>query len=83
MPVRKFRSVADMKDSPWRDPGDPELFRAIRQVWGFSERACRAHFPPGVHRHRSADDMERLRDEWEDANLRALEGRRNSRHPTG
>ena len=57
MPVRKARSVADMKDSPWREPGDAELFRAIRQVWEFSERACQARFPPGVHRHRSADDM--------------------------
>ena len=83
MPVSKFRSVADMKDSPWREPGDAELFRAIRQVWGFSERACRARFPPGVHRHRSADDMERLRDEWEEANVRALEERRTSRPPAG
>ena len=32
MPVYKFRHVADMKDTAWRQPGDPALFRAIRDM---------------------------------------------------
>ena len=76
MPVRKFRDVSEMEDATWREPGDPELFRVIRELWAFSERVCDPHFPPGVYRHRSIEDAERLRDTWEEANVRALRERR-------
>ncbi len=51
MPVQKFRSLQDMEDSLWREPG-PELWRAIASVWRFAARTCPKRFPPGVYRHR-------------------------------
>jgi lipopolysaccharide/colanic/teichoic acid biosynthesis glycosyltransferase len=32
MTVRKFRSVEEMEDSTWREPGDPRLWQAIASV---------------------------------------------------
>jgi hypothetical protein len=71
MPVRKFRSLEDMEDSLWREPG-PELWRAIASVWRFADRTCPKRFPPGVYRHRSIEDAQRQREAWEEANFRAL-----------
>ena len=42
MPIYKFRHVADMKDTAWRQPGDPALFRAIRATWTLADRTARA-----------------------------------------
>ena len=69
MPVRRFRDVSEMDDTLWRQPG-PELFRAIAEVWGFAEQVCRRRFPPGVYKHRSIEDAERLRDAWDEQNFR-------------
>jgi hypothetical protein len=33
-------------------------------------------FPPGVYRHRSIEEAQRLRDRWEEADFRALWDRR-------
>ena len=33
MPIRKFRSVEEMNQPVWREPGDPELWEAIKQNW--------------------------------------------------
>ncbi|MBP7867822.1 MAG: hypothetical protein KA419_17975 [Acidobacteria bacterium] len=52
--------------------------RAIRQVWGFAELTGPQRFPPGVHRHRTIEDAQRLRDQWDDANFRALWERRTT-----
>ena len=57
MPVRKFRSADEMNRPQWREPGDPDLYRAIARVWAFGRRTNRRHFPPGVHRHRSLDEL--------------------------
>lgn len=72
MPVRKFRDVGEMEDSLWREPGDPNLFRAVAGLWDFAERTCGRRFPPGVYRHRSIEEAERLRDAWDDENFRAF-----------
>lgn len=72
MPVRKVRDLQEMEDSLWREPGDPELFRAIDAVWKFAARTCPRHFPPGVYRHRTIEDAQRQRDLWEEADFRAL-----------
>jgi hypothetical protein len=72
MPVRKFHSVAEMEDTLWRSPGSPGLFRAIAGVWDFAERTCQRRFPPGVYKHRSVEDADRLRDEWDEANFQAF-----------
>jgi len=76
MPVRKFRSLEEMEESLWREPGDPELWRAIQRVWSFAAQTCPRRFPPGVYRHRSVEEAQKQRDLWEEANFRALWERR-------
>ena len=63
MPVRKFRSIEEM-EPPWRQPGDPMLFRAIAGVWELARRTNPRRFPPGVHKYRSIEDMDRARERW-------------------
>ena len=59
-------------DGPsWYAPGAPELFRALRRVWGLSHRLLQPRFPRGVHRHRSIESMNELQRTWDDANFRA------------
>lgn len=57
MPVRKFRSVADMNTLIWRPAGDPALARAIASVWAFGRRTGAHAFPPGVRKFRSVAEM--------------------------
>lgn len=76
MPVRKFRSLQEMEDALWRQPGDPELWRAIASVWRFAEQTCPRRFPPGVYKHRSVEDAKRQRELWEEADFQALWKRR-------
>ncbi len=78
MPVRKFRSVAEMEGNTWRQPGDPSLYRAIRSTWDFARRTLEPHFPPGVYKHRSIEDAARERQRWQDANFAAYRARISS-----
>lgn len=64
MPVRKFRSVEAMNQPHWRTPGDPALYAAIAGVWEAGARLQRRRFPPGVHRHRSIQDLDALVEQW-------------------
>jgi hypothetical protein len=75
MPPRKFRDVAKMEGNTWRQPGDPELFRAMRATWDLARRILRPSFPPGLYSHASIEDAQRLRAEWERANLAAYRRR--------
>lgn len=75
MPVRKFRTLQDMEDSLWREPG-PELWRAIDAVWSFAAETCPRRFPPGVYRHRTLEEAQRQRDLWEEENFRVFWERR-------
>ncbi len=75
MPVRKFRSVEEMKCELWYEPGDPRLWDAIAAVWGFAAQASRLRFPPGVYKHRSIEESNRLRGEWEAASIRRRQER--------
>ena len=75
MPIRKFRDVSEMEDH-WYERGDPALPRAIRRLWAFAERICPLRFPPGVHRHRSLEDADAQREQWEAANFAAHQARR-------
>ena len=68
MPVRKFRSVEEM-ETPWREPGDPDLYRTMARLWDFGQRSRRRHFPPGLHRYRSIEDLNARTEEWEAANM--------------
>lgn len=78
MPVRKFRDVSEMEGNTWREPGDPELFRAIRATWDFAHRTLEPRFPPGVYKHRSIEDAEKLRESWERANFEAFQARQRA-----
>jgi hypothetical protein len=64
MPVRKFRSVEEMSQPVWRTPGDPALFRAIAALWQLGVRTSTRHYPRGVHKHRSIDEMQQLQETW-------------------
>jgi hypothetical protein len=77
-PVRKFRSVEEMESPIWRRPGDLDLYRAIAQVWAFGRRTAPRRFPPGVHRHRSIEELDRQVEEWSVADF---ETRRRSASP--
>jgi hypothetical protein len=64
MPIRRFRSIEDMKTLRWRDPGDPGLFRAIRRLWEIAARTRTRTWPPGVHKHASIEDMQLAQEQW-------------------
>ena len=64
MPVRKFRSVEEMKAPRWREPGDPEIARALADLLEIGRRTSARRFPPGVHRHASIEEMHRVQAEW-------------------
>ena len=58
MPVQKYRSIYDMPDETWREPGNPVLYRAIRQVWDFGRRTSKRRYRPGVYKFRSIEEMD-------------------------
>lgn len=76
MPVHKYRHVSEMEGRTWREPGDPALFRAIRATWEFARRTTLPRFPPGVYKHRSLAEADRLRDRWERVNFESFRARR-------
>lgn len=58
MPVRKFRSVGEMNQPLWRQPGDPLLYQTIANLWDVGRRLRSRRFTPGVRRFRSVAEME-------------------------
>jgi hypothetical protein len=70
MGVKKFRDISEMQE-PVYQVGSPHLYEVIRHVWGLSDLICPLRFPSGVFKHRSVEDAERLREQWEDANFLA------------
>ena len=70
MPVRKFRSIEEMK-APWRSPDDPGLTEAIRRLWDLGRRLVPRRFPAGVHRHRTIEDLWAQEEAWEAESFRA------------
>jgi hypothetical protein len=64
MPVRKFRRVEDMDQPIWREPGDPALFRAMAALWAVAARTSSRRYPPGVHKHSSIEEMQRVQEAW-------------------
>jgi len=64
MPIRRFRSYEEMKVPRWREPGDPELFRAMAALWELARRTRTRRYPPGVHRHASIEEMQHVQEAW-------------------
>lgn len=79
MPVRRIRSLEEMEDSLWREPG-VSLWAAIRRVWEFGARVGKQRFPPGVYKHVSLEAAKALRESWDDENFRRF---RNSSAEAG
>lgn len=75
MGVRKFRSVEQMEDATWLEPGHPRLWKVIEAVWDFAERTVGARFPPGVYKHRTIEEAKELRERWDEANFRRYQER--------
>ena len=70
MPVRKYRSVADMPGVRPLRPLDPENLRIACEL---SELAFKLHpwqFEPGVRKFRSQAEADRHRQEWEKQQVR-------------
>ena len=63
MPVRKFRSVEELNQPVWRQPGDAALYRAIAAVWETGRRTQTRRFVPGVRRFRDIGELEQAEDE--------------------
>jgi hypothetical protein len=76
MPVRKFRSIEEMKAARGYDRNDPLLPRVIEGIWTFGERTARLRFPPGVFRHRTLDELNACTSVWADENFRSFLARR-------
>jgi hypothetical protein len=70
MGVTRFRDIAEMKRSRPRPVG-AERFAVWRHIWLVSDRICPLSFPPGVYKHKSIEDAEALRRQWERANFLA------------
>ncbi len=65
MPIRKYRSVDEMPEAPARRAFDPEN---LALAWSLSEFCYRLRpwrFVPGVHKHRSLEEANRRREEWQ------------------
>lgn len=70
MPVRKYRSVADMPGARPLRPLDPENLRIACEL---SELAYALHpwrFEPGVTKFRSIEEASRARQAWEKRQVR-------------
>ena len=65
MPVRKFRALPDHDESLGMAPDEAGLFATIQAVWALSARLCPQHFPPGVHKYRCIEDLNRQTEAWE------------------
>ena len=75
MPVRKFRSVADMPGVRWRTPLDPDN---LRLACSLSQLAYWLHpmkHVPGVRKYRSVEEAWQARQEWVRSQLRRPEAR--------
>lgn len=63
MPVKKFRSAAEMNQPVWRQPGDPALYRTIAALWDTGRRLQSRSFTPGVRRFRTIGELESAADQ--------------------
>jgi len=65
MPVRKFRSVADMPAASSRPALDPGNLKLACDLSRTAARLSPRRFPPGIHRYASVEAARKQREEWE------------------
>ena len=70
MPVRKFRSVAEMTASPELGPTGAQGLRLACELSELAYALRPWRFEPGVRRFRSADEADRHRRQWEARQVR-------------
>ena len=79
MPVTRYRSVEEIPPPALRERGSNELLRAIAATWSRAAWMAPLRFPPGVHRHRSIQELNATTDAWGLANAtRLLEDRKEA-----
>jgi hypothetical protein len=80
MPIRKFRSIEEMSrnQSLWRQPGDPELYRAMALVWTIARQTNPRHFRPGVYKFRSIEAMNAAQEAALTEHIRGLRQKRRT-----
>ena len=64
MPVRKFRSVAEMPPPPPLPRLDPRNLKLACDLSTTVARLRPLRFPSGVHKHRSLDEAQCVRRSW-------------------
>lgn len=65
MPVYKYRSVEEMPEWNWYEPGDARLWQALRNLQRtFELTNRRPRRPPGVYKYRSIEEAQRANEEW-------------------
>ncbi len=72
-----------MEGNTWKEPGSPELMRAIRSTWDFAQRTLQPKFPPGVYKYRSIEEMKAQRERWAQANFEAYQERLRQKRVEG
>jgi hypothetical protein len=76
MPVRRFRSVEEMEQASGWQPTGARLHRSIEHLWAFGRRVFPRYFPPGVHRCRSIDELDKQVERWSIADVKRAASRR-------
>ncbi|MEZ4265465.1 MAG: hypothetical protein R3F39_03730 [Myxococcota bacterium] len=64
MPVRKFRSVEEMKAHKNRVPNKVDNLETFRFVQDFAAYFVPRRFPPGVYKHRSIEALNAQTEAW-------------------
>ena len=71
MPVRKYRSVADMPGPRALQPLDPENLRRVFELIELTAWLHPVHHTPGVSKFRTLDQANQHRSEWEAEQIRS------------
>ena len=64
-----------MSQPRWYESGQPELWQAMRYLFGLGRRTVDYRCPPGGYKHRSIEAAEALREEWLAENVRCVAAR--------
>ena len=67
MPVRRFHSIEEMPSPPPLPPLAPGNLRLACELSTLAARLRPKRLPPGLYKHRSLEEAERLREFWEKA----------------
>jgi hypothetical protein len=79
MPVKRFRSLDEMRRAQWLAPDDPRLFEVVRFVWELSWEGSGRYVPPrGVFKFRSIEEANAHRDAWEKDRIEKIKHQRKA-----